>query len=137
MKFSTTTFLFAIIFLFLYADAAVVVSRESKPKPILVNLKSEVSKDKTSVTLSWEPNKAIDPKSTAVIGVKKGVCDSEGCKFVSLDKKKVTFSDKEFTFERVDLDLSGINVVGIRGVTKDGKAYGGLTFANHGLPEVV
>ncbi|RIB21637.1 hypothetical protein C2G38_2243796, partial [Gigaspora rosea] len=69
--------------------------------------------------------------------VKKGVCDSEGCKFVSLDKKEVTFSDKEFTFEGVDLDLSGINVVGIRGVTKDGKAYGGLTFANHGLPEVV
>ncbi|RIB30225.1 hypothetical protein C2G38_2054508, partial [Gigaspora rosea] len=115
MKFSTTTFLFAIIFLFLYADAAVVVSRESKPKPILVNLKSEVSKDKTSVTLSWEQNKAIDPKSIDIIGVKKGVCDSEGCKFVSLDKKEVTFSDKEFTFEGVDLDLSGINVVGIRG----------------------
>ncbi|RIB30228.1 hypothetical protein C2G38_2054519 [Gigaspora rosea] len=126
MKFSTTTFLFAIIFLFLYADAAVVVSRESKPKPILVNLKSELGL-----------NKDIDPKSTAVIGVKKGACDSEGCKFVSLDKKEVTFSDKEFTFEGVDLDLSGINVVGIRGVTKDGKAYGGLTFANHGLPEVV
>ncbi|RIB30223.1 hypothetical protein C2G38_2054506 [Gigaspora rosea] len=122
MKFSTTTFLFAIIFLFLYADAAV---GESKPKPILVNLKSEVSKDKTSVALSWDLNKAIDPKSTAVIGVKKGVCDSEGC------------NDKEFTFEGVDLDLSGINVVGIHGVTKDGKAYGSLSFANHGLPEVV
>ncbi|CAG8598838.1 3439_t:CDS:2 [Gigaspora rosea] len=105
------------------------MSRESKPKPILVNLKSEVSKDKTSVTLSWEPNKAIDPKSTAVIGVKKGVCDSEGCKFVSLDKKEVTFSDKEFTFEGVDLDLSG-------GVTKNGKAYSGLTFANYGLPKL-
>ncbi|CAG8630453.1 14157_t:CDS:2, partial [Gigaspora rosea] len=71
---------------------------------------------------------------TAVIGVKKGVC---GCKFVTLNKTEVTFSDIEFTFEGVDLDLSEINVVGIRGVTKDGKAYGGLTFANNGLPEIV
>ncbi|KAF0383064.1 hypothetical protein F8M41_011811 [Gigaspora margarita] len=138
MKFSTTTFLFAIIFLFLYADAAVVVSRESKskPKPVLVNLKSEVSKDKT-VTLSWKLNKAINPKSIAVIGVKKGVCESEGCKFVTLNKTEVTFSDKTFTFEGVNLDLKEINVATIRGVTKDDKAYGGLTFANKGLPEVV
>ncbi|CAG8828113.1 21459_t:CDS:2, partial [Gigaspora rosea] len=113
------------------------VSRESNPKPILVNLRSEVSKDKTSVTLSWELNEAIDPKSTAVIGLKIGVCDkSKRCHFESLTKTEVAFSDKEFTFEGVDLDLSKLNVAAIRGVTKDGKAYGGLTFAEHGLPEV-
>ncbi|CAG8803748.1 15408_t:CDS:2 [Dentiscutata erythropus] len=123
MKFSIT-FLFAIVFLFLYAHAAVIVSRGLKPK-VAVQLQAEIPDG--SVKLKWNKDeKKISPNSNATIGFRILDCDNEGCGLPILVNQVVKFGDGEFTLTK-KLDLIKIHIAAIRGNTINGEAYGSIT----------
>ncbi|CAG8769303.1 23744_t:CDS:2 [Dentiscutata erythropus] len=133
MKFSTTL-LFAIVFLFLYAYAAVIESRRIQPiKPkVEVQLQAEFSDE--FIMLTWNRDvKNISPNCFRALD-----CDKKGCALPIIVNEVVPFGNGRFTLSKELLSSKKIHIAAIRGVTTSGESYGSITpiIANkYGEPE--